>query len=114
MHRGDLTDEKCERLGPLLPPPKPQIGRTGAPWRALPARCGTWTTGVSRFLRRQKAGIWQRILATLQEQADRAGDLEGETHFGDSSVIRAHQHAAAAKGGTLQLSCSGSDFATTP
>jgi transposase len=119
MHRGDLTDEKWERLRPLLPPQQPKIGRpakdhrtvvngilwidrTGAPWRDLPERYGKWTTVASRFLRWQKAGIWQRILATLQEQADRAGDLDWATHFGDSSVIRAHQHAAGAKGGTPQ------------
>lgn len=116
-NRGDLTDKEWERLQPLLPPQKPAVGRpahdhrtiingilwilrTGAPWRDLPAQYGKWTTVVSRFYRWRIAGVWQRVLATLQEQADAAGKLDWDKHYVDGTVIRAHQHAAGAKGGT--------------
>jgi transposase len=93
MNRGDLTNMQWERLQPLLPPQKPKRGRpaveprrilngilwilrTGAPWRDLPERYGPWRTVASRFYRWQKAGVFRRILATLQQQADAAGQLD--------------------------------------
>jgi transposase len=117
MHRYDLTDEQWARLAPLLPPQKPRTGRpnhdhrpiingiqwilrTGAPWQDLPERYGSYKTVSSRFYRWRAAGIWDRILATLQQQADQAGRVDWDLHFVDSTVIRAHQHAAGAKGGT--------------
>jgi transposase len=116
MNRGDLTDQEWERLQPLLPPQKPDVGRpahdhrtiingilwtlrTGAPWRDLPVRYGKWTTVVSRFYRWRAAGIWQHAFAKLQEQADADGKLDWDKHYVDGTVIRAHQHAAGAKGG---------------
>lgn len=105
------------RLAPLLPPEKPQTGRpnldhrqiingilwilrTGAPWEDLPARYGTRGTVSSRFYRWRKAGIWDRIFGDLQAQADADGSLDWTLHFVDSTIVRAHQHAAGAKGGT--------------
>ena len=38
--------------------------------------------------------------AAVQQQGDAAGDVDWSVHFVDGSVIRAHQHAAGAKGGT--------------
>src|SRR4051812_16749661 len=116
IRRHELTDTQWARLQPLLPPQKPHTGRpghdlrtlvngirwilrTGAPWRDLPERYGPWQTVYSRFYRWQRAGVWAKILAVLQEQADAAGTFDWEIHFVDSSVIRAHQHAAGAKGG---------------
>lgn len=75
------------------------ILRTSAPWRDLPERYGAWQTVAGRFYRWRKAGVWQMILETLQQQADAAGELDWETHHVDGSVIRAHQHAAGAKRG---------------
>jgi transposase len=117
MHRHDLTDEQWARLAPLLPPQKPRTGRpnhdhrpiingirwilrTGAPWQDLPARYGSHKTVSSRFYRWRAAGIWARILVTLQQQADQAGRVDWALHFVDSTVVRAHQHAAGAKKGT--------------
>ena len=117
MRRGELTDEQWEKLSPLLPPEKPKTGhpakdhrlilngilwilRTGAPWRDLPERYGPWSTVACRFYRWQKAGIWQRILQALQQQEDTAGHVDWETHSVDGTIIRAHQHAAGAKGGS--------------
>ena len=115
-HRGELTDAEWERLGPLLPPEKPDTGRTnkdhrqiingilwrertGAPWRDLPDRYGPWSTVYSRFWRWREAGIWDRVFAAVQQEADAAGAVDWSVHFVDGSVIRAHQHAAGAKGG---------------
>jgi transposase len=116
MSRGDLTDAEWARLEPLLPPQKPEVGRpnqdhrriingmlwinrTGAPWDDLPARYGPRGTVSSRFYRWRAAGIWARILAALQEQADAEGHVDWSKHYVDATVVRAHQHAAGAKGG---------------
>jgi transposase len=117
MSRGELTDEQWARLQPLLPPQKPKTGRpardcriilsgilwidrTGATWRDLPERYGPWQTVASRFYRWRKLGIWQRLLQTLQRQADERGELDWDKHYVDSTIVRPHQHTAGAKGGT--------------
>lgn len=120
MNRGELTNTQWERLQPLLPPQKPKIGRpavdhrrilngmlwilrTGAPWRDLPARYGPWRTVASRFYRWQQTGLFQRLFDTLEQQADAAGQLDWQLHFVDSTIVRAHQHAAGAKKGMPRL-----------
>jgi transposase len=112
--RHELSDEQWQQLEPLLPAQKPKTGRpnvehrgilngilwilkTGAPWRDLPERYGKWQTVSSRFYRWQKSGVWERIFAQVQQMKDRDGPIEWEVHYGDGSVIRAHQHAAGAK-----------------
>src|ERR687898_492682 len=117
METHELTDVEGGRLRPLLPPQRPRTGRpakdhrtvlngilwllrTGSPWRALPERYGSWKTVSSRFYRWQRAGVWDRILAVLQRQADVEDRLDWSLHFVDSTVVRAHQHAAGAKRGT--------------
>jgi len=70
------------------------IMRTGAPWRDLPDEYGRWHTVYMRFPRWAKKGIWQRV-------ADRiATDPDFEWVAIDSTIVRAHQHAAGAKGGS--------------
>src|SRR5215213_8700548 len=74
--------------------------RTGAPWRDVPARYGPWQTVYGLFRRWQRDGTWQQILTALQAQADAKGLITWEVSV-DSTVARAHQHAAGArKGGT--------------
>jgi transposase len=116
-HRGELSDAQRERLAGLLPPEKPAVGRpnvehrrildgilwklrTGAPWRDLPERYGPWSTVYSRFFRWRRAGVWDRLFGAVLARADAAGELDWDLHFVDGTVIRAHQHAAGAKGGT--------------
>jgi transposase len=116
MERHTLTDGQWERLRPLLPPPPRSRGRprrddrtvvegilwrlaTGVPWRDLPERFGPWRTVYSRFRRWQRAGVWERVLAALQADADAAGELDWSLHFLDGTTVRAHQHAAGAKKG---------------
>jgi transposase len=115
--RGELSDKQWQRLKPLLPPQKPSVGRssndhrtvingivwvlrTGAPWRDLPERYGAWSTVSGRFYTWRKRGLWQRLLATLQQAADAEGKINWDIHFVDGSVVRAHQHAAGAKRGS--------------
>lgn len=116
-HRHALTDEQWDKLEPLLPPQKPAgrgrprkdhrtiingilwILRTGAPWRDLPERYGPWQTVYSRFNKWRKEGLWRRLFKRLQAEADSQGDIEWEVHFVDSTIVRAHQHAAGAKKG---------------
>ena len=81
-----------------------RLDRTGAPWRDLPGRYGPWQgpwqSVATRFYRWTRSGLWQRILAELQAEADAGGGLDWEAHVVDSTVVRAHQHAAGAKGGS--------------
>jgi putative transposase len=67
--------------------------RTGVPWRDLPSEFGPWSTVFNRFDRWSKTGKWQRILDSLKK------DIDSEWHSLDSTVNRAHQHAAGGKGG---------------
>jgi transposase len=118
MERHALTERQWERLRPLLPPPSQSRGRprrddrtvvegilwrlaTGIPWRDLPERFGPWRTVYSRFRRWQHAGVWERVLATLQAEADASGDLDWAQHFLDGTTVRAHQHAAGAQKGAV-------------
>jgi transposase len=119
--RGDLTDEQWVVLEPLLPKGKksgrPPIWprrqlidgirfrvRTGIPWRDVPTEYGPWGRVYDLFRRWQRDGTWQRIVTNLQARAD-AKDLITWDINVDSTVVRAHQHAAGArKGGTSRRS----------
>src|SRR3954471_8497669 len=50
---------------------------------------------LSRFYRWRRSGVWQHVLEALQ--ADAQGRVGWELHFLDSTVVRAHQHAAGAR-----------------
>lgn len=67
--------------------------RTGVPWRDLPAEFGPWKTVFNRFDRWSATGKWRRLLEALQTDKD----LEWQSI--DSTINRAHQHAAGGKGG---------------
>lgn len=111
--RFDLTDEQWAALEPLLPEPsrpgrpsswcKRQLidgirwrVRTGAPWRDMPETYGSWAAVYGLFRRWQRAGVWQRILTALQARAEAAGRITWEVSV-DSTIARAHQHAAGAR-----------------
>jgi len=118
--RFELTDAEYARIAPLLPDVTPRRGgrwrdhrqvvngilfrvRTGVPWRDVPERYGPWKTLYKRFARWEEEGTWARIEATLQADADAAGELDWGGHA-DSTVVRAHQHAAGArKGGSAAV-----------
>jgi len=109
MHRHELTDEQWLKVEPLLPGrpgPRAKRGdrafvnavmwrvRTGAPWRDIPERYGSWKTIYNRFARWAARGVWERIFKQVQVEIDDAGSLI------DSTTIRAHQDAAGGKGGS--------------
>ncbi|MEU0162309.1 transposase [Streptomyces sp. NPDC006261] len=82
--------------------------RTGAPWRDVPERYGPWDRVVDLFRRWQRDGIWARIVTRLQAEADAQGLITWDATV-DSTVCRAHQHAAgAAKRGTREATREGS------
>lgn len=106
MRRYDLTDEQWGLIEHLLPGREGDPGahgednrrfvnaiiwmaRTGAPWRDLLERSGEWNSVYQRFNRWSKSGVWAVVF-----QAVRLPDLEALLL--DSTIIRAHQHAAGA------------------
>ena len=113
MARGDLTDAQWERLEKELPgndrPGHPWsdhrkvingilwVLRTGAPWRDLPERYGPWQTCYDRFVRWRKDGTWERILQSVQADADERSGVVWEGCVVDSSIVKAHPHAAGAR-----------------
>jgi transposase len=70
--------------------------RTGSPWRDLPERFGPWQTAWKRHNRWSADGTYARLLADAQAHADAAGDLDWLV-AADSTIVRAHQHAAGAR-----------------
>jgi transposase len=116
--RFDLSDGQWAVLEPLLPAAK-RAGRpsqwtkrqlidgirwrvrVGAPWRDVPQCYGSWLALYGLFRRWQRAGIWQQILTGLQARADAAGLITWDVSV-DSTIARAHQHAAGARTGSQQ------------
>jgi transposase len=106
-HRHAIRDEDWERIKDLLPGREGQrgvtakdnrlfidavlwIAKTGAPWRDLPDRFGNWNSIWRRFDRWARKGLWRKVFEVLQ-------DPDLEWLILDSTVIRAHQHAAGAR-----------------
>ncbi len=71
------------------------IARTGAPWRDLPEDFGKWSSVYRQFRRWTLAGLWEGILDALNH----SGITPDKLQMVDSTVIRAHHHAAGSKGG---------------
>lgn len=108
--RHELSDEQWLQIEPHLPGRQGDPGRTGednrlfvnavlwiaktgAPWRDLPERFGKSNSVFQRYNRWCKRGVWQRVLEAL------GGDPDLKHLLLDSTIVRAHQHAAGAKGG---------------
>jgi transposase len=70
--------------------------RTGAPWRDLPEQYGPWDRAHDLFRRWQRDGTWKRIFEELQTEADAQGLITWDVSV-DSTIARAHQHAAGAR-----------------
>ncbi|WP_420821290.1 transposase [Pseudooceanicola onchidii] len=67
--------------------------KTGSAWRGLPERYGPYTTVYNRFNRWAKAGVWLEVFETQAKKSPNS------MQFIASLIIRAHQQAAAPKGG---------------
>jgi transposase len=59
-------------------------------------RYGEWETVYGLFRRWQRDGTWSRILTQLQAEADAKGLITWDVSV-DSTIARAHQHAAGAR-----------------
>ncbi len=71
------------------------IARTGSPWRDLPEELGKWGSVYRQFLRWTRAGLWDVLLEALA----RSGRVPDTLQMIDSTIVRAHHHAAGGKGG---------------
>ena len=108
MERLLLRDDQWARLEPLCEGKKQDrgvtakdnrlfleavlwIARTGSPWRDLPKEFGNWHSAYVRFARWCDKGTWARLAEAV------SGDPDLEMLFIDSTIVRAHQHAAGAK-----------------
>lgn len=71
--------------------------RTGSPWRDLPEEFGPWQTVWKRHHRFCVDGTYQRIFDEVRSRhgVDYLDDLAQLLSI-DSTVVRAHQHAAGA------------------
>ncbi|WP_442813077.1 IS5 family transposase [Streptomyces sp. NBC_01800] len=112
MGRGDPSDAEWERLRPFLPVSNGRCGRwrdhrqvidgilhrvrTGVQWRDLPERFGPWKTVYERHRLWSADGTWERLLQQVQAAADAAGEIDWDISV-DSTIVRAHQHAAGAR-----------------
>ncbi len=117
MRQGQVSDEFWAVVEPLLPSSVGRRGRrwadhrrilegicwryrTGSPWRDVPDEFGPWQTVWKRHFRWSTDGTYQRMMAAAGE----AGLLDEDTAEAvdrllavDSTVVRAHQHAAGAR-----------------
>ena len=106
-----LTEEQCAQINRLFPPEESRRGRPptvshrdalegilpilrmGTPWRDLPPAYGAWHTIDMRWQRWGERGVWWNILMLLK----RLKRIDLQIVFLDSTVVRAHQHAAGAR-----------------
>jgi transposase len=105
-----LDDAEWALIAPLLPSSAGRRGRPfcddrrvvegiiyryrcGLPWRDVPAVFGPWQTLWKRHRRYSGDGTWDQVLAALLSTADGAGIINWDAGV-DSTIVRAHQHAA--------------------
>lgn len=110
VKRYGLRDDQWEKIQHLLPGREETVGvtakdnrlfveavlyryRAGIPWRDLPTRFGDWNNIHRRHRRWSESGVWRKVFEHL------AADADNEYAMIDSTIVRAHQHAAGAKGG---------------
>jgi transposase len=110
-----LTDEQWARVAPLMPGgckgkrgPRSNnrrfmdavlwMARSGGRWKDLPERFGKVSTVKDRYYDWIERGVFAEIFQALSGEADM------EWLMVDSTIVRAHQHAAGArrkKGGRM-------------
>ncbi|MGI5380534.1 IS5 family transposase [Streptomyces sp. CA-251387] len=108
-----LTDAQWARIEPLLPDRTPKRGgrwrdhrevidaiafkfQTGTQWVHLPEKYGNWRGVYNRLRMWAVDGTWERVFTALMAQADADDDLNWAVSV-DSTIVRAHQHAAGAR-----------------
>jgi transposase len=114
MARFDLTDREWAILEPLLPQQGKRGGRwrdhrqvingicwvkrTGSPWPDMPGRYGPYQTAYDRFRKWAQDGTWARLKREVIALAQAEDDINWDAQA-DSTIVRAHQHAAGARKG---------------
>jgi len=116
MRRDPFCGKIWERMQVFLPSRKPDSGRprqahrpilrgiwwrirTGAPWRDIPEKFGSWSTIYDRFRKWVRTGLWTEILRRVLSWLDGNNQLDWELHMVDATIVPAHRHAAGAPGG---------------
>ncbi|ESZ99696.1 transposase [Frankia sp. CcI6] len=108
MTRGDLTDGEWELIEPylplgasgLIPDLRSYVNavmwrfRTGSPWRDVPERYGSWSTIYDRFRLWARDGVFQTLMDAMITEAAARDDVDLSLASVDSTVARAHHHAA--------------------
>ena len=112
QRRYEISDEQWERIKEMFP--RTKTGRpgkdsrlifnailwivcSGAPWRDLPERFGSWKTVYSRFCKWRDEGTLFRVFEDLKK------DYDYENLSIDSTTVKAHQSSAGAKRGQKVL-----------
>jgi transposase len=70
--------------------------KTGIAWRDLPERYGPWKTVYNRFWRWSRNGTLTMLVRRVKVISEAVSELDAEVAV-DSSIVRAHQHAAGAR-----------------
>jgi transposase len=114
LRDGVVSDELWAVLEPVMPQDAGRPGRpwndhrltlegiiwrfrTGSPWRDLPVEFGAFQSVWQRHRLWSTDGTYERMLVAVREQAG-LGSHEVEAVLSvDSTVVRAHQHAAGAR-----------------
>ena len=108
-----LTDDRWAAMEPLVteakrhkggqPPGVPDrtffeallyLARTGVAWRDLPGEFGRWDAVYNRFRRWVSSGGLRRLFEAMTD-APQLGEFRRVLI--DSTIVRAHQHAAGAR-----------------
>ncbi|MBK3545855.1 IS5 family transposase [Streptomyces sp. MBT60] len=124
IRRHELSDAEWEFVRPLLPESlrgRKRLDdrrvlngivwkfRTGTAWRDVPEHYGPWATLHTRFRRWAADGTFDRMLRAAQAKVDAAGDVDWLVSV-DSTIVRAHQHAAGVrKGGSVTRPSAGQE-----
>jgi transposase len=107
-----LSDALWSIIEPLLPPPRPRrfrypgrkpvgdrqcltgilfVLKTGIPWEDLPLEmgCGSGMTCWRRLRDWRRAGVWERLHATLLANLQETGQIDWSRAVVDSASVRA-------------------------
>jgi transposase len=105
----ELTNEQWQIVATLLPPDKVRadgrgrpwrdqrtvfngilwVLRTGAPWKDLPPRYGSYQTAHRRFQQWVRSGVMETVLLGLAEHLQMAGGLDLKECFVDGTFVPA-------------------------
>jgi transposase len=114
LRDGVISNELWDVLGSVMPQDSGRRGRpwndhrttlegiiwrfrTGSPWRDLPDTFGPYQSVWQRHRLWSTDGTYMRMLAAVRDQTELDGDGVEAILSIDSTIVRAHQHAAGAR-----------------